>query len=387
MPSFVSSGINSDQLLKRKLARGKYVWFISIAVFLFFEVALQTAYSTMKLGFSSPSLPETSSRTSTKPVDSSSPIETKLLAMFPFEDADPENNIFQLWGFESQTGDMPQEVSEMVHKWSSENPSYVHSVLEVSQAEALVEEMLITSVPEVWQAYKGLPHPRHRYEFLKYLLIYLFGGTYVDTYVELQKPINEWYHPRMMYGRLYVGILGDSNEPDYDQHLNRRLTFSTSVFQARSGHPFLAKLITRISHTALQQTKKLKKIDWEAAFHKSDSTGEPSVSLTGPSIFTDTLMDYLNSIPNAVHVSVAKTLQSPIVGPEVPKSQRFSYKTFTQIQAPSQVEDVVIYPQVSFQGLPDGQEHDSSNYLYAKPRDFFKWGYKSNLHLKTPESG
>ncbi|KAG7839400.1 hypothetical protein KL942_003762 [Ogataea angusta] len=380
-------GTKKTQSMKRKLIRGKYVWLMAIGIFLFFEVAFQTSYSTLRLAANSPTFHQLSFLTSLKSTDGLSAIERKLLAAFPFEETEPEKNLFQLWGAEPQTGDLPAEVTQMVLEWSSENPSHVHNVLEVPQAEAKVEEVLTATVPEVWDAYKRLPHARHKYEFLKYLLIYLFGGTYADIYVKLHKPIDKWYRPRMMFGRVYVGILGDLNEPDYDQHLNRRLTFSTSVFQARSRHPFLAKLIGRISQISLQQSKQLKKIDWETASQKCDSTGEPTVSFTGPSVFTDALMDYLNSIPKAVHASVAKPLHNLIVGPPVPQSQRFSYKKFTQIQAPSQVEDVVIYPQVSLQGPLDSQEYDYSDYFYAQPSNFSKWGYRSNLGLKTPKSG
>ncbi|ESW95755.1 hypothetical protein KL918_003314 [Ogataea parapolymorpha] len=387
MPPYVSSNISRSQLIKRNLTKGKFLWVVGIAVFLFLEVAFQTSYTTMALAFNSPHLEKISHLTSFNSASNLSPIERKLLTAFPFEETEPEKNIFQLWDIESQTDDLPAKVTQMVLTWGIENPSYVHNVLEVTQAEAKVEEVLTATVPEVWEAYKRLPHARHKYEFLKYLLIYLFGGTYADVDVELHKPINKWYHPRMMFGRLYVGILGDLNEPNYDRHLNRRLTFSTNVFQARSRHPFLAKLIGRISHTSLQQSKRLKKIDWEAAFQNSDSTGEPTISFTGPSVFTDTLVDYLNNIPNAVHASVSKSLHNSIVGPTVPKSQRFSYKKFSQILAPSQVEDVVIYPQVSFQGPLDNQEDDNSNYFYAQPSNFSKWGYRSNLDLKTPKSG
>ncbi|KAH3663526.1 hypothetical protein OGAPHI_004927 [Ogataea philodendri] len=368
----------------------KYTILVAIAAILFLDVLIQVATSGPKPSREIAKAHSKEQIASVKKnVNDPMAIELRLLRAYPYGDTDPEKNIWQLWETERHSNTFIEEAKPLVTKWSEENEGYGHLCLSIEEAEVKVEQIKDT-VPEVWEAYKALPHRRHKYEFLKYLLVYLYGGTYADIDVEPQIPIKDWYRPRMMFGRVFVGILGDVNEEDWNKWLNRRLTFSTSVFQSRSKHPFLAKLISRISYIALHERKKFAKIDWEKAFQDTDATGEPTISFTGPSIFSDTLIDYFNSIPNAaVHV-VSKSFKSPIdhsdafVGPPVPESQQFSYKTFSQALAPSQVENVVIYPQISFQGplVNDEKYARYQKLFFARPHGFLpKWGYKANLGL------
>lgn len=319
-------------------------------------------------------------------------IESRLRYYFPYDPSDNiENNIWQLWKFKSDDTKFPSQCLLHVQRWRTINDDCNHNLITFQEAEAQLEYHFGFDMPEVLNAYSALPDDRLKYEFLKYLVIFLNGGVYADVDTLNSKPVRFWHESNLKPSRLMVGINVDYNDANWDILYNRRITFSNKIFRAKSHHPFLAHLIARITYITLNQIEEIQNINWDDAFQNIDSNEEPLIQFTGESIFTDTLFDYFNKLNKPVVHRVARTdkdlVPEKIFGPET--NDLFSYKLFTLSKGPTQVDDVVIMPQMAFRGSLKGlhkgalntdsyeSEYDNENknkeMYYARPLHFFSW--------------
>ncbi|KAH3671531.1 hypothetical protein OGAPHI_000234 [Ogataea philodendri] len=317
-------------------------------------------------------------------------IEARLNSNFAFNPAEEmENHIWQLWTVRSDDKDFPDECKSHIERWRNVNDNYNHNLISLADAEETVVDYLRPSVPEVVDALRFLPHDRLKYEFLKYLLVYIKGGLYADIDTTDIKPLRYWHESKVLGGKLMVGVTADYNDLNWEKLYNRRLSFSTSLFRAKSHHPFLAKLIARITYICFTQQDLVKETNWDEVFDNVDANGEPLIQFTGPSIFTDTLFEYMNELKDAVFIRVAKNERDkdlkPIVGPEVPEGQRFSYRSFSGAIAPTQVDDILVMPRITFNG-PENAERDDyddndertgyEKFYYARSLSLTNWSNK-----------
>ncbi|GME73940.1 unnamed protein product [Ambrosiozyma monospora] len=318
-------------------------------------------------------------------------IESRLSYSFPYEyNAPVENNIWQLWKYKSDDRRFPKECFTHIERWRFVNDNSNHNLISIQEVKEQVYDYFINDVPEVVEALELLPDDRLKYEFLKYLVIYINGGVYADVDTICAKPLKYWYDSNIVPGKLFLGVAVDYNDENWELLSNRRMAFSNKIFKAKSHHPFLAKLIARLVYMTFNQYQQITQIDWNKSFENLDSNGEPLVQFTGESILTDTLFEYLNGLDSPIVYRVARTekdvLPQEIIGPET--TDRFSYKLFTMAKGPTQVDDVVIMPEVTFKGSPEishdlkGVEHeyDDNNqrkgylsFYCARPLNLISW--------------
>lgn len=324
-------------------------------------------------------------------------IESRLRYYFPYDSSEAiENNIWQLWKFRSDDTRFPSQCLPLVQRWRSVNDDCNHNLITFEEAEWQLEFYFGFDMPEVVEAYKALPDDRLKYEFIKYLVVYLNGGVYADVDTLNAKPIRFWYESYLKPNKLMVGINIDYNDANWDILYNRRITFSNKIFRAKAHHPFLAHLIARITYMALNGLDTASPINWDESFQNIDSNEEPLIQVTGESIFTDTLFDYFNKLNDPVVHRVARTdkdlVPERIFGPET--NDMFSYKLFTLSKGPTQVDDVIVLPQLAFRGPLKGlrkgvlntdsfeSEYDDENKdpqsYYARPLHFFSWDAVAN---------
>lgn len=319
-------------------------------------------------------------------------IEKRLRYFFPFDAAgEIENNIWQLWKYRADNEKFPSKCFTHMERWRVANLEYNHNLITLDEAEQQIVDYFSYDMPEVVDAYYSLKDTRLKYDFLKYLVVFTSGGVYADIDTLDAKPLRYWYQSTLKPTKFMVGIDVDYNDVNWDILYNRRLTFSTKVFRAKSHHPFLAKLIARIVYTSYNSAEEIASIDWNQAYQNVDSNDEPLIQFTSASIFTDTLFDYFNDLNNPVVHRVARTekdlIPEQIFGPET--SSIFSYKLFTLARGPTQVDDIVVMPQLTFKGPTTGyhkgdlnsqsydSEYDDENekdfYYYARPLHFLSW--------------
>lgn len=293
---------------------------------------------------------ESAPKLNTKSVKS---IENRLKYFFPFDgETEIENNIWQLWKYRADSEYFPDRCFQHMERWRVGNSEFNHNLITFDEAEQQILYHFSYDVPEIIDAYMSLPDIRLKFDFLKYLTIFVSGGVYADIDSLNAKPLKYWYKSNLKEAKMMVGLNVDYNDVNWDILYNRRLTFSTKIFMAKSHHPFLAKLISRIVHTCFNSKAEIKSIEWEKSYQNVDSNDEPLIQFTSESIFTDTLFSYFNELDNPIVHRVARTekdlIPEKIFGPET--TEIFSYKLFTLAKGPTQVDDVVVMPQISFKG-------------------------------------
>lgn len=326
----------------------------------------------------------------------------RLLYHFPYNPNDAvEKNIFQLWKTSDETSDdFPTACSDLVERWATANADHEHVLLSLKDAEDIVVDLMRPLAPEVVEALRMLPHDRLKFEFLKYLLIFLHGGIYADIDTTNVKPVQFWYDLATLPTKVWIGIDADLNSPDWADHYSRRLSFTTNIFRAKAYHPLMARIIARITFIIYTQNDLIKSIDWEKEFSDVDASGAARIQFTGSSIFTDSAFEYMNTLHQFVFFTSLKNsnldqssiqLNREIFGPSVDPDQHFSYKTFTMLANPVQVYDLAILPKISFTGYDSAQIdfYDDNNekkgyerHYYGRSKALTEWSPK-RLRLQS----
>lgn len=231
--------------------------------------------------------------------------------------------IWQTWKY--TPADVEFTFREQEASWTEQHPGFVHEVITDEVAVNLLR-LFYATVPEVLEAYHALPLPVLKADFFRYLILYARGGIYsdIDTYA-IQSAVN-WLPdqvPRETVG-LVIGIEADPDRPDWAEWYSRRIQFCQWTIQSKPGHPVLRDVITRITN----ETLALKRTGALSRF-----LGNNVVDLTGPAVWTDTVMDYFNDGRFFDMASSKGTID---------------YRNFTGMETSKRVGDVVVLPITSF---------------------------------------
>jgi alpha 1,6-mannosyltransferase len=231
--------------------------------------------------------------------------------------------IWQTWKYTPAHGEF--DFREEEASWTEQHPGFVHEVITDEVAVNMLR-LFYAGVPEVLEAYDALPMPVLKADFFRYLILFARGGIYsdIDTYA-IQSAL-EWIPaqiPRETVG-LVIGIEADPDRPDWNEWYSRRIQFCQWTIQSKPGHPVLRDIITRIT----TQTLALKKTGKLANFLDTDV-----VDLTGPAVWTDTVMDFFND-ERYFDMDNSKG--------------KIDWHSFTGMTASKRVGDVVILPITSF---------------------------------------
>lgn len=232
--------------------------------------------------------------------------------------------IWQTWKYTPADGEF--QFRDQEASWTIQHPGFVHEVITDSVALTLLR-MLYASVPEVLEAYEALPLPVLRADFFRYLILYARGGIYSDIDTMALQSADIWIpktFPREKVG-LVIGIEADPDREDWADWYSRRIQFCQWTIQSKPGHPVLRDTIVRITNTTLS----LKANGKLSSMHGSEGV----VDLTGPAVWTDTIMDYFN---DARYFDMAAS------------KGKIDYHNFTGMETSKHVGDVVVLPITSF---------------------------------------
>ncbi|KAG5928514.1 hypothetical protein E4U42_000497 [Claviceps africana] len=266
--------------------------------------------------------------------------------------------IWQTW--KKTPGNDDFEFRDQEASWTVEHPGFVHEVITDDVAVSMLD-LFYASVPEVLEAYHALPMPVLKADLFRYLILLARGGIYTDIDTYAIKSALEWvpsHIPRQSIG-LVVGIEADPDRPDWADWYSRRIQFCQWTIQSKPGHPVLRDIITRITNATLTMKKEGKL----ASF-----SGRGVVDLTGPAIWTDTLMDYLND------ARFFDLKNSP---------GKVDWHNFTGMETSKRVGDVIVLPITSFS--PGVEQMGSKD--YDDPMAFVKhdfegtWKPESERHI------
>ncbi|KAF5133090.1 Initiation-specific alpha-1,6-mannosyltransferase [Metarhizium anisopliae] len=283
----------------------------------------------------------------------------KLAYAYPYDiETKFPNYIWQTW--KTTPADSNFAFREQEASWTLQHPTFVHEVITDSVAESLLQ-LFYAAVPEVLETYNALPLPVLKADFFRYLILFARGGIYSDIDTYAIKSAIEWvpsHIPRETIG-LVIGIEADPDRPDWAEWYSRRIQFCQWTIQSKPGHPVLRDIITRITNStlALKRDGKL-----------SSFQGKNVVDLTGPAVWTDTIMDYLND---------GRFF-------DMRKSQgKIDWHNFTGMETSKRVGDVIVLPITSFS--PGVEQMGSKD--YDDPMAFVKhdfegtWKPESERHI------
>ena len=117
-------------------------------------------------------------------------------------------------------------------------------------------------------------------DLFRYMLLYIFGGTYSDTDTYCLKPISTWTRNHRFSTKMIIGI-----EADQPGNINRRwarnFQFAQWTISVTPGFHVMYDIIK-----ACQD--KIKN-------HQGTISDNDVMELTGPGIFTDIIMRYINN--------------------------------------------------------------------------------------------
>ncbi|CAG9940540.1 unnamed protein product [Clonostachys rosea f. rosea IK726] len=265
-------------------------------------------------------------RTPQKPMNDMSHMSTydKLAYAYPYDvTLKFPAYIWQTW--KSTPADEGFEFREQESSWSDQHPGFIHEVINDDVARDLLR-LLYASVPEVLEAYSALPLPVLKADLFRYLILYARGGIYSDIDTYAIKSASEWLPEQVARDTvgLVIGIEADPDRPDWADWYSRRIQFCQWTIQSKPGHPALRDVIARITKEVLE----LKRAGKLAKFVSNDVVG-----LTGPAVWTDTIMDYFND-GRFFDMSQSKGT--------------IDYRNFTGMTASKRVGDVVVLPITSF---------------------------------------
>lgn len=301
-----------------------------------------------------------------------STLRQQLSYQFPYEPKKGfQKNIWQTWKVNIDDEAFPSNYKKFQNTWDEKNNGYDHYVISDDQCHELINQ-LYESVPDVAQAYNVMPKNILKADFFRYLILYARGGVYSDIDTVSLKPIDTWLSMNeTLYGEenkagFVVGIEADPDRPDWADWYAKRVQFCQWTIQAKKGHPMLRELIARIVELTLEREKKgqLKKV-------LGKDEGGDIMNWTGPGIFTDKVFEYMNNIIQPAANFEAKKYDEII-----------SWKTFTGMQMPIGIDDVLVLPITSFSPNVGhmGSKSSSDKMAYVDHRFLGTWKHEDETN-------
>ncbi|KAJ1552191.1 membrane-bound alpha-1,6- mannosyltransferase Initiation-specific [Nowakowskiella sp. JEL0078] len=176
--------------------------------------------------------------------------------------------------------------------WTQKNPGHLHILLDDEEGRHFVAKRFPGKIA---QAYFRLPLVVQRADFLRYLLLWYFGGVYSDMDTSCLKPIDEWApKDSQLIAGLEVGVWTQGFEGN-----NVQLTQWTMSVVPR--HPAYTSLIETLTESILNSSNE--------TLHNKDNV----VRLTGPIPYTKAILKYLES----QKVGSTKEIEDLVVGYKV----------------------------------------------------------------------
>lgn len=308
----------------------------------------------------------------------------RLNRYFPYDDSPRriEKNIFQMWKVPVTDPEFPNK--DLVANWKNENPTYKYNLYTDAEIHDILETHFSNTVPEVVEAFDLMPNKIIQSDFSRYLLIFLFGGVYSDIDTDLKKPVDNWFDSDRNVG-FVVSIEEDMNVENWEHYMTRRIQFEQWTFKAKARHPILKKLIAKIVETTFNAAKNNKLQAYYKDFKGVDRCSSIDImEWTGPVVWTDTVYNHLNSLenPTIVDIDSSRSYTGTLYGPETDEKQIVSWKFFTGLISPVMVDDIVIYPKLSFRDDPD---NNCGKYCYVHHKFGGSWKNNGKGEIKPED--
>ncbi|PKX89845.1 putative alpha-1,6-mannosyltransferase subunit [Aspergillus novofumigatus IBT 16806] len=178
-------------------------------------------------------------------------------------------------------------------------------------------------------AFEQLPYAVLKSDFCRYLVLFGRGGVYSDLDVHLVRPLpwtvmgseDEHHSPP----NVIIGLEGDATT----KGLPRSPQFVQWTMASNALHPMFRDLLTRIAERTSSFVKQVHALEGDAEVNVMD--------WTGPSVWTDTILDYLGCSEEQI-------------------------QNLRDLKDPVRIRDVMILPKRSF-AVTQGEDHTSPDVL------------------------
>ncbi|KAF8459332.1 nucleotide-diphospho-sugar transferase [Terfezia claveryi] len=252
---------------------------------------------------------------------------------------------------ETQDGKEDQKIRYM-KAWKEVNPDYEHTLLTDLKADTFVSTYY-SSIPALVHLYRTFPVPVMKADLLRYLLLFIYGGVWVDHDVWPVKPLSacpfQIHLPTSESGvsphtSLLVGI--EIDEPFVTAKTRRHWHWSRiyGLIQyhmvAKPFSPFLRRAIVRVVAHAYTHGKRknsgVKGLWGWVSTNGGVWTGEYSeieiLEITGPGVWTDAILDTLTDA-----VLKSPTPQTKGFLDTIGEEERVTWRAFSGITKPTEV--------------------------------------------------
>ena len=102
--------------------------------------------------------------------------------------------IHQVWEGRTEPS-MPARLQILARTWQEKNPNWEYHLWNGEEMDKLVE----THFPEYLSIYKSFPYSVQRWDTIRYMILYLYGGVYADLDSECFRPIDELLEGKNMF--------------------------------------------------------------------------------------------------------------------------------------------------------------------------------------------
>ncbi|PYI10416.1 hypothetical protein BO78DRAFT_404200 [Aspergillus sclerotiicarbonarius CBS 121057] len=219
-----------------------------------------------------------------------------------------EERIWQIARDEEHRGPESSAFEESNSEWQ-------YTLMTDEKAEAFVIDEL-SAVPEIATIYHSYPYDVLRADLLRYLLLWYYGGFYADMDVYPARPIKKCSalqrvfplpHDHPANVSLVVGI--ELDEPYSSPRRMREWHWTRTygmiqytIYAPRRFSPLLRQIIVRaLAHTRKYQSHHNRLFGYSQ---------EDILRLTGPDVFTDTILDMLSSSLPSTHPLVQRSVNA-----------------------------------------------------------------------------
>lgn len=134
--------------------------------------------------------------------------------------------IHQTW----RDADLPAPFAQLAAKWRQHHPKWRWRLWTDLENRAFVADHF----PAMLALYDSYPHPIQRVDMVRYLILYVEGGLFVDLDIEPLRPLDSLVASECSFGA----------EPAENCAVHgMKLILSNAFMAVRSGHPFLRLII------------------------------------------------------------------------------------------------------------------------------------------------
>lgn len=127
-----------------------------------------------------------------------------------------------------------------IKSWTKYNPRWSHWFWTANDVRKLIHKNFAEFLP----LYDDHSSIIDRVEFMRYFVLYKYGGIYVDLDMENVRPLSNWsytYH-------CFCSQNAYENSFFFNKGRNMRIRLANSIIACQAKHPFLKLIINNISH-------------------------------------------------------------------------------------------------------------------------------------------